>query len=113
MGLRKLIGLDGAEKAQQVGEFRESVPGVDRVDMRPLPLDAECVDCFPSLRRCIDCEMCGWRDVVVVFLAGYCQALFVSPQPSRILVAPIKRADALRIRLKLKCLEKKRKIIIK
>jgi hypothetical protein len=55
MGWRKLIGLDGAEKAPHVGEFREAVFGVDQVDMRPLPLDTGCVDCFPSLRRCIDC----------------------------------------------------------
>ena len=90
MGLRKLIGLDGAEKAPHVGEFRGAVPGVDRVDMPPLPLDTECADCFPSLRRFIDCEMCGWRDVVVVFLAVTLPSILVSPQPSKI--AMIKRA---------------------
>jgi hypothetical protein len=84
MGLRKLIELDGAEKAPHVGEFREAVPGVDRVDMRPLPLDTECVDCFPSLWRCIDCEICGWKDVVVVFLAvTFLPSILVSPKPSR------------------------------
>jgi hypothetical protein len=95
MGLRKLIGLDRAEKAPHVGGFREAVFGVDRVDMRSHPRDTECADCCPSLRKCIDCKICGWRDVVVVFLAvTFLPSFLVSPQPSRIVV--IKRAECLR-----------------